>query len=327
MSKRQREEAPTAQSFPSEPIDAKTLDAPQTYLAEAWHLKAHVSDESKKRRFVIFASFYLQRSHPSSAEMAAEATDGNDNDNVTTIPQDLTPASDAATAASHIPEYRLACTWSLCEATDDNEPKYYPHSVVDCNFGYPLFTPDKSGKKLPDHQAAGARVDQSRLDLALGGCGVTWDDQDTCYTVRLKQRIENGTPETEVTCTLSFAPEGPLSHIQPCDEMFCYYFPRCRVKGSIKAEDTEVSVTGTGWYEREFANPRAVEGEEVWYSLALQLDSGAEVRVECVGDQTAGVFTESSTSQKQNLPKVTWLTESRCNALKDFFSKNCYHPL
>lgn len=270
--------APTPLDWPGPgPIDLSVHDLPHaSSTTEWWYVNGHVVTTTG-RKFSLFAAFFRQAK--------ARRPDGF--------------------------EYAHSVTWAIV----DLEKKKYHHVT-----GVDPSAPEEGLKRLrrglgskdprlnralteilerghvpaPDRLIEGAVfVGDKRLELDYGGQTFLKQDDGT-YRLHLYD------DKKKIGADLVFEPtKGPIRHgedgvVRASDNerMFYYFFPRCRLTGTIKADSVEFTIAeGQGWHDHEFG--RRDDG-------ALILDDGAEA-----GDEADRQRQEELRAKKED-EAVAW---------------------
>jgi geranylgeranyl pyrophosphate synthase/predicted secreted hydrolase len=233
---------------------------------EWWYVNGHLSAEDG-REFSLFAAFFRV---------------------------------DTGDAGSGATEYSHFLAWGL---VDLDQGRFYPNTLLDPKSPATALKDLDNGNgprderiaralreifvrgrvPLPDHlMRREARVRLDALDIDLDGNRFSKNDQGI-YEVRLLSM------DGRQGCQLAFALEkdvvrhgddGVVRGLSG-EDMFYYFSPRCRVKGTLTLEGVQCSVGGTGWYDHEFGEHRDSSGRSeakiYWNWIAAQLDNGYEI--------------------------------------------------
>lgn len=248
------------------PIALSVQDLPhQTAGMEWWYVNAHVSSEDG-REFSMFAAFFRV---------------------------DTTERGKAQ-------EYSHFLTWAI---VDPLYKRFYPHTLLDPKSPSialrDLDNSDASGdqrllRALREVLAKGQVPAPDRLLRREGRVGA--DHLDIDFDGNRFTKTGNGDYEVQLltasggeACSLQFTLEKPVVRHGDegvvrglaGDDMFYYFSPRCRVKGSFTVEGKTFAVSGSGWYDHEFGERHGTSGRAdakvIWNWVSGQLDNGYDV--------------------------------------------------
>lgn len=253
-------------------IHLPTADLPhEGSKIEWWYLNGHVQDQNE-REFSFFVSFF-------------KLAIGRD-------------------SQSHKMQFAYSVTWAISDVADK---RYIRDAVLDqCAPAVGLetlkkekFTSDKRMQyaiqevmeknqvPAPDRLATfPARVNWEKLDLDMEGNTLRVDD-DGSYALHLEKKDEH------IFLDLRFKPLiQPVKHGNDGvvvgtsgEDMYYYFIPQNEVHGALMLGENKHNLTGSGWYDHEFA-VETDEKEEVevnllhdigWNWISLQINNACQV--------------------------------------------------
>lgn len=254
-------------------IDLNQFDLPHAGSSiEWWYVNAHLQNE-KHEEFALFASFFK-----------------------------LAVGKDATTGKL---QFAYSLTWAL---SDLKSRAYYRDSLLDpCAPAVGLETLNK-GKLTSDKRMQAALkevLEQNQIPLpdrlAVNSAEVDWEEfniqfegntiaaqADGSYQVLLVDK------EKSVSLDLIFHPQiAPVKHGDNGqvlgtggEDMFYYFIPHNAVHGSLQLQGEKHNLSGSGWYDHEFALEKESTEAEVevnllhdigWNWVSLQLNNGYQL--------------------------------------------------
>ncbi len=255
------------------PIDLSIHDLPHaTSTIEWWYLNCHFTD-AEKNEYSLFASFF--RKMIDYNEETKKAV------------------------------YAHSITWAI---TDMEAEEYYPNSIVDKRAPKLGLEKLKKGELVSDSRMRKAAVEMlekgnvpypDRLfkgDVTVAKTGLlalNYDGNKFSRTEDGNYHLDLWDEEHKMGCKLEFSTDLPpvrngengVVHGAHQEDMFYYFRPNCKVRGSVAIKDKNIDVQqATGWYDHEFGCPpektqeeKEAEKDIAWNWFSIQLTNGYQL--------------------------------------------------